>query len=79
MRSASTGKATACADALTACLPGLSMRRLGAAFGIESMSLCEHVADKDAVLDGLTHPTLTGPVGLTLYRGTGFMLGHAHA
>ena len=24
------------------------------------MSLYKHVADKDAVLDGLTHPTLTG-------------------
>jgi hypothetical protein len=60
---------------LTACLAGLSMRRLAAALGIEGMSLYKHVADKDAVLDGLTHPTLTGPAGLTLYLGTGFMLG----
>jgi hypothetical protein len=38
------------------------MRRFGTALGIEGMSLYKYVADKDAGLDGLTHPTLTGPL-----------------
>ena len=35
-------------------LAALSMRRLGAAMGVEAMSLYHHVDGKDAVLDGLT-------------------------
>jgi AcrR family transcriptional regulator len=31
----------------------LSMRRLGQALGVEAMSLYKHVADKDAILDGI--------------------------
>jgi TetR/AcrR family transcriptional regulator, tetracycline repressor protein len=34
-------------------LGALSMRRLGAALGVEAMSLYHHVPDKDAILDGL--------------------------
>jgi AcrR family transcriptional regulator len=34
-------------------LAGLSMRRLGAALGVEAMSLYHHVPSKDALLDGL--------------------------
>ena len=34
-------------------LDGLSMRKLGAAVGVEAMSLYNHVANKDAVLDGI--------------------------
>jgi AcrR family transcriptional regulator len=34
-------------------LAGLSMRRLGAALGVEAMSLYNHVPSKDALLDGL--------------------------
>ncbi len=34
-------------------LDALSMRRLGAAVGVEAMSLYNHVANKDDVLDGL--------------------------
>ncbi len=34
-------------------LEGLSMRRLGQALGVEAMSLYNHVADKEDVLDGL--------------------------
>ncbi|MGY1636123.1 TetR/AcrR family transcriptional regulator C-terminal domain-containing protein [Geodermatophilus sp. SYSU D00742] len=32
---------------------GLSMRRLGEALGVEAMSLYHHVANKDALLDGM--------------------------
>jgi len=34
-------------------LEALSMRRLGAAVGVEAMSLYNHVASKDALLDGI--------------------------
>ena len=34
-------------------LAGLSMRRLGAAVGVEAMSLYNHVPNKDALLDGI--------------------------
>ncbi len=34
-------------------LPALSMRKLGAALGVEAMSLYRHVPNKDALLDGL--------------------------
>jgi len=34
-------------------LDALSMRALGAAMGVQAMSLYNHVADKDAVLDGI--------------------------
>lgn len=34
-------------------LDALSMRRLGAELGVEAMSLYKHVANKDALLDGL--------------------------
>lgn len=34
-------------------LVGLTMRRLGAELGVEGMSLYKHVADKDALLDGI--------------------------
>lgn len=34
-------------------MTGLSMRRLGAALGIEAMSLYHHVANKAALLDGI--------------------------
>lgn len=34
-------------------LAALTMRRLGAALGVEGMSLYKHVADKDALLDGI--------------------------
>ncbi len=32
---------------------GVSMRRLGQALGVEAMSLYKHVADKEAILDGI--------------------------
>lgn len=34
-------------------LAGLSMRRLGAALGVEAMSLYHHVPNKDSLLDGI--------------------------
>ncbi|NVB85538.1 MAG: TetR family transcriptional regulator [Kofleriaceae bacterium] len=34
-------------------MAGLSMRRLGAALGVEAMSLYNHVPSKDALLDGI--------------------------
>src|SRR5215470_18493570 len=34
-------------------LEGLSMRKLGAALGVEAMSLYNHIANKDALLDGI--------------------------
>lgn len=34
-------------------LAGLTMRRLGTELGVEGMSLYKHVADKDALLDGV--------------------------
>ena len=34
-------------------LGAVSMRRLGQALGVEAMSLYKHVADKDAILDGM--------------------------
>nr|MBA3820674.1 TetR family transcriptional regulator [Deltaproteobacteria bacterium] len=34
-------------------LDALSMRKLGAAVGVEAMSLYNHVANKDALLDGI--------------------------
>jgi AcrR family transcriptional regulator len=40
-------------------LEALSMRRLGAALGVEAMSLYHHVASKDALLDGITDLALS--------------------
>jgi len=40
-------------------LGALSMRRLGQALGVEAMSLYNHVANKDAILDGLVARVLT--------------------
>jgi AcrR family transcriptional regulator len=34
-------------------MEGLSMRRLGAALGVEAMSLYNHIPSKDALLDGI--------------------------
>jgi AcrR family transcriptional regulator len=34
-------------------MAGLSMRRLGAALGVEAMSLYHHIPNKDALLDGI--------------------------
>ncbi|HLL24007.1 MAG TPA: TetR family transcriptional regulator, partial [Kofleriaceae bacterium] len=34
-------------------MAGLSMRRIGAAVGVEAMSLYNHVPNKDALLDGI--------------------------
>src|SRR5438128_2080458 len=34
-------------------MAGLSMRRLGAALGVEAMSLYHHIPNKDARLDGI--------------------------
>jgi len=39
-------------------LGALSMRKLGAALGVEAMSLYNHVANKDAVVDGLLEALL---------------------
>jgi AcrR family transcriptional regulator len=35
-------------------IEALTMRRLGQALGVEAMSLYKHVANKDAILDGIT-------------------------
>jgi AcrR family transcriptional regulator len=40
-------------------LEALSMRRLGAELGVEAMSLYKHVANKDALLDGLVEQLWT--------------------
>jgi len=40
-------------------LAGLSMRRLGAALGVEAMSLYHHLPSKDALLDGIHERILT--------------------
>ncbi|MFC7549706.1 TetR/AcrR family transcriptional regulator C-terminal domain-containing protein [Plantactinospora sp. GCM10030261] len=40
-------------------LKALSMRRVGRELGVEAMSLYQHVADKDALLDGLVEELLT--------------------
>lgn len=40
-------------------LDGLSMRKLGSSLGVEAMSLYNHVANKDALLDGLHERILT--------------------
>jgi AcrR family transcriptional regulator len=40
-------------------LDALSMRRLGEALGVEAMSLYNHVANKDAILDGIVARVLT--------------------
>ena len=40
-------------------LAALSMRKLGAALGVEAMSLYNHIANKDALLDGLHERILT--------------------
>src|SRR5688572_13795523 len=34
-------------------MPGLSMRRLGTALGVEAMSLYNHIPSKEALLDGI--------------------------
>lgn len=39
-------------------LAALSMRRLGQALGVEAMSLYNHVANKDAILDGIVEQVL---------------------
>ncbi len=39
-------------------LGAITMRRLGGAMGVEAMSLYKHVADKDAILDGLLERVL---------------------
>lgn len=39
-------------------LEGLTMRRLGRALGVEAMSLYRHVANKEAVLDGVHEAVL---------------------
>lgn len=39
-------------------LDALTMRRLGQALGVEAMSLYKHVANKDAILDGLLERVL---------------------
>jgi AcrR family transcriptional regulator len=39
-------------------LEALSMRRLGQALGVEAMSLYNHVANKDAILDGMLERVL---------------------
>jgi AcrR family transcriptional regulator len=39
-------------------LDALSMRRLGQALGVEAMSLYNHVANKDAILDGMLERVL---------------------
>jgi AcrR family transcriptional regulator len=40
-------------------LEAVTMRRLGQALGVEAMSLYKHVANKDAILDGLLERVLT--------------------
>jgi AcrR family transcriptional regulator len=40
-------------------LAGLSMRKLGAALGVEAMSLYNHIPSKDALLDGIHERILT--------------------
>jgi AcrR family transcriptional regulator len=37
-------------------IESLSMRRLGTALGVEAMSLYNHVAGKEDILDGLMEP-----------------------
>lgn len=44
-------------------LSSLSMRKLGQALGVEAMSLYKHVANKDAILDGVVDAVF-GEVGL---------------
>jgi len=39
-------------------LPALNMRRLGAALGVEAMSVYRHFPNKDAVLDGVVQAVL---------------------
>jgi AcrR family transcriptional regulator len=41
-------------------LDSLSMRRLGQALGVEAMSLYKHVANKDAILDGIADLVVAG-------------------
>lgn len=41
-------------------LPGVSMRKVGTALGVEAMSLYHHVANKEALLDGLADWVFTG-------------------
>ena len=40
-------------------LEAVSMRRLGQALGVEAMSIYKHVANKDAILDGLLERVLS--------------------
>ena len=49
-------------------LEALSMRRLGAALGVEAMSLYRHVPNKEAVLDGVVE-LLTEEIDVPLARG----------
>src|SRR5262249_32076899 len=51
-------------------LEALSMRRLGAALGIEAMSLYYYVENKDALLDGIVETVVAG-MDLTWARRSG--------
>src|SRR5262249_62174437 len=51
-------------------LEALSMRRLGAALGIEAMSLYYYVESKDALLDGIVEAVVAG-MDLTWARRSG--------
>ncbi|WP_342447638.1 TetR/AcrR family transcriptional regulator C-terminal domain-containing protein [Micromonospora sp. S4605] len=62
-------------------LKALSMRRIGQELGVEAMSLYQHVADKDALLDGLVEELFT-QVAPTLLESTSWRAGlrqYAHA
>jgi AcrR family transcriptional regulator len=68
--------ATAVALADEAGIESLTMRRLARALGVEAMSLYNHVANKDAILDGIVDlvvseialPTLTEPWDVAVRR-----------
>jgi len=49
---------------------GLSMRKLGAALGVEAMTIYYYVPNKDAVLDGLVERVMTG--AFTVDPGAGW-------
>jgi len=52
-------------------IAGLSMRKLGEALGIEAMSLYNHVADKDDLLDGMVD-VIFSEIDLPLASGIGW-------
>ncbi|MEV4257940.1 TetR family transcriptional regulator, partial [Spirillospora sp. NPDC049652] len=62
-------------------LKALSMRRIGQELGVEAMSLYQHVAGKDALLDGLVEQLFTQvalpPAGAADWRG--WLRGYADA